>query len=400
MIREDDEDWSAVERVCRTLEKEISTIATTVTNSIRAALPVYAVVPESEHHRAVVLQLCNRLHALAGQRGLNAGELETATDLATERASLGVPIDALIAAYQTADAAIWQAVVARMAPPTTQLLPRIGTLMFDAVRETTAAMAGAHSRVARAIDGDRIALAHRFLECVDDPAQQSAASVIAARLGFEPAGGFTGLVWQPEPAIAGSAAPRVTALSAYLGAAVISRVVAGGGLEMVTQGERVHEVLARGLLEEPLKGRWGVGVTRSGTAGARESLRDARLVLACTSARLPVRTFTRDWHEAVVLAERARLGVLLASAVEVAAANPHLAETVLAFAAADMSVAATAPDIHLHANSVTYRLERWERLTGLDARSFTGLSRSVVVCRLAELDREGLGRDSASPEGA
>jgi sugar diacid utilization regulator len=60
-----------------------------------------------------------------------------------------------------------------------------------------------------------------------------------------------------------------------------------------------------------------------------------------------------------------------------------LAETVLAFAAGDMSVARAGEALHLHANSVTYRLQRWALLVGWDPRTFDGLIRSVAACRLA-----------------
>lgn len=150
----------------------------------------------------------------------------------------------------------------------------------------------------------------------------------------------------------------------------------------------IADVVAGVLAQPSLTGRWGVGLARRGLPGASESLGDARLALRCTSSRHPLRTFADDWHEAIVLAERARFGVLLAAAVEVADAHPHLAEAVLAFAGADMSIADTARAVHVHANSVTYRLDRWSRLTGLEARSFAGLTRSVTACRLAELGSE------------
>lgn len=394
MVRDNHDDWVAVERICRGMALEVSAIAGTVTESIRRAQPVYSAVIEAEHRRAVAVQMGNRLQALAEQRGLSPSELEAATDLAAERAAEGIPIDALIAAYQAADAEIWRILVERSTPATAPLLPRIGTLMFDAIRETTTVMARAHSRVARAIDGDRITLAHQFLDCVEDPEQRSVASVIATRLGLDPAGSFLGIVWLPdlddlEPATART----VSALPAHLAADVVSRAVAGGGLEMVTQTQRFPELVAQCLAAGSLSGRWGVGVARAGLTGASASLGDARLAFGATSARHPIRTFARDWHEAVVLAGRARLEVLLASAVEVARSNPHLTETVLAFAAADMSVAATAPAVQVHANSVTYRLERWARLTGLDPRTFAGLSQSVVACRIAESDHERTGRE-------
>ncbi|HEY9562944.1 MAG TPA: helix-turn-helix domain-containing protein [Nocardioides sp.] len=359
-------------------------IANTVTASIRTAQPVYSVIPEIAHRAAVEVQVRNKLRALSEQRGLSTSELEAATDLAAERAAGGIPIDALIAAYQAADTVIWRIVVERSTPEVVALLPRIGTLMFEAISETTTAMAGAHSSVARAIDGGRITLAHHFLECLEDPEQRSAASTIAVRLHLDPAGDFIGLVWRPDSDrtdLAGHG--TVSTLPPQLADDVVSRSVAGGRMEMITQSERVPALVASGVAAGALEGLWGVGLARRGLDGAGQSLGDARLALGCSSADRPIRTFEDAWYEAVVLAERARFDVLLAPAVGVARAHPHLAETIIAFAAADMSIAATAPVVHVHANSVTYRLDRWSRLTGLEARSFDGLSRSVIACHLA-----------------
>lgn len=364
--------------------EEATSIVATLTGSIRAGQPEYAVVPEREHRQAVAVQVRNRLQALSEQRALRATEIEAATALAAERAAQGIPIDALIAAWQAADTLIWRMIVERSTHTAAPLLPAVGTLMFDAIRETTSAMAGAHNRVARGIDGDRVALAHRFMECVEDPGQQAASAVVATRLGLDPGGTFVGLVWSPGPAGDEAVAPQtVPVLPGHLAADVVGRPVAGGRLEMVTQAERLPESIAHGPDAGSPGGLWGIGLARRGLSGAHESLGDARIAFGAASAQRPIRTFTQDWHEAVLLAERSRLDPLLAPTVEVARAHPHLAETVLAFAAADMSVAATAPAVHLHANSVTYRLHRWSQLTGMEARSFAGLSQSVVACRLA-----------------
>ncbi len=118
------EGWQAVERTLEAMVDEVSVIAETVTTSIRSAQPVYVVIPEPEHRAAVALQVLNRLHALSEQRALSSSELAAATDLAAERAAGGgVPIDALIAAYQVADAEIWRILVGRSTPPMIPLLP-------------------------------------------------------------------------------------------------------------------------------------------------------------------------------------------------------------------------------------------------------------------------------------
>src|SRR3546814_15482436 len=112
-------------------------------------------------------------------------------------------------------------------------------------------MAGAHSSVARAIDGGMITLAHHFLECLEDPEQRSAASTIAVRLHLDPAGDFIGLVWRPDSDrtdLAGHG--TVSPLPPQHADDVVRRSVAGGRMEMITQSERVPAPVASGVEAE------------------------------------------------------------------------------------------------------------------------------------------------------
>ena len=59
-----------------------------------------------------------------------------------------------------------------------------------------------------------------------------------------------------------------------------------------------------------------------------------------------------------------------------------LRETLLAFAAADLNVGATARRLHIHPNTVNYRLRRLERLTGRDVRRFQDVVDLVAALRM------------------
>lgn len=60
-----------------------------------------------------------------------------------------------------------------------------------------------------------------------------------------------------------------------------------------------------------------------------------------------------------------------------------LRETLLAYAASDLNVGATARRLHLHPNTVHYRLGRVERLTGRDVRRFADVVDLVAALRLS-----------------
>lgn len=48
--------------------------------------------------------------------------------------------------------------------------------------------------------------------------------------------------------------------------------------------------------------------------------------------------------------------------------------TITAFVTADMSITSAASALHVHPNTVRYRLARIAQTTGLDPRTFTGLA--------------------------
>lgn len=123
----------------------------------------------------------------------------------------------------------------------------------------------------------------------------------------------------------------------------------------------------------------GIGAVRAGAAGAAETVRDALTVLAL--GRPGVVRFDDAWHLATLAESRPRLQPVWDAAGEVADKNGHLAAAVLAFADGDLSVVTGARALHIHPNTMIYRLERWKALTGWDARTFDGLARSVACLR-------------------
>ena len=375
-------EWEPVRSVLSGLLEDVDELARTVTAVIRQAVPVYLALPEEEHRTAVEHQLRLRLVALAEARELGSAALEASAELAAARAAEGIPVDAVIAAYQAGDQEIWRSLAERGSPAVTPMMPEVGRMMFAATSATTAAMARAHTRVARGIDGGRITLAHQLLQLLDEPTGPVEADGIAQRLGFDPSGEFVALAWLAGDQPHGSAYEAASSLRAASLDLVI-RATGNGHLEMVAQAHDVDRLVAH-VVDELPGGRLGVGLSRPGLAGARSSMADAWLALRASTPTRAVVRFATHWLESIVLADGERLEELTRAAVDVAVAHAHLASTVRAFVAADMSIATTAQAMHLHANSVAYRLERWRLLTGLDPRTFDGLAQSVIVCRLAE----------------
>jgi sugar diacid utilization regulator len=126
----------------------------------------------------------------------------------------------------------------------------------------------------------------------------------------------------------------------------------------------------------------GFGQRRDGLAGARLSLAEAVRAVRLAGVLGRDVDFAEHWLLATVLGDAEHLD-LLDTGVRVATEHPHLADTVRTFAESGFSAAATARTSNLHANSVAYRLERWQQLTGWRLDKFEGLARSVVAITLA-----------------
>lgn len=389
-------DWFAVRQLCNELLEELPTASSDVVDSIRESISAYAAVPKHEHMTHVAQQLRIRLAALSERRALNAGELAAAGDLAAQRAVQGIPIDAVIAAYQAGDQHIWDLVAARATTATTTLMPEFGRLMFAATSRTTEVMTRAHSRLARDIDAGRITLAHQFLELLKDPSTHTEAALAAHRLDLDPSGTFVGCVWLPGPHEPDVAYEAVSTL----GSAAVNLVVrgAGGGRFEVLAQPSEPEAFADLTAQELRNGRLGIGIARHGLSGALQSLTDAHLALTSTTETATTARFAETWLESLVIAGSRPLRDLLQAAIKASQTHPHIAETVRAFAAADMSIATTAKTVHLHANTVTYRLARWTHLTGLDPRTFKGLSHSLIACQMADQHLPE-GPEDLPPEG-
>ncbi|WP_348730481.1 helix-turn-helix domain-containing protein [uncultured Mycolicibacterium sp.] len=386
MSRENHEsgpEWSFVRSLCTQLIDQLPATARHLTDGIRSALPAYAVVPRHTHTAHVAEQLRIRLTALAEHRELSAAELAKASDLAAQRASQGVPIDAVIAAYQAGDQEIWNLIAEQATTAADVVLPELGRLMFVATSRTTEAMARAHSRVARELDAGRITLAHQFVQLLEDPETHPEATLVAAKLGFDPSGTFVACDWRPpEHSSPDVTYESVTALaSAQI--TVVARAAGDGRFELLAQPPD-PESWTRLAEQELTDGRLGIGMARRGIAGAHASLTDAHLALGSTTGVDTAARFADTWLEALVIAGSDRLHDLLEPAVKASRAHPHLAETVRSFASADMSIAKTAKSVHLHANTVTYRLDRWADLTGMNPRTVRGLSHSLIACQLGE----------------
>jgi len=110
----------------------------------------------------------------------------------------------------------------------------------------------------------------------------------------------------------------------------------------------------------------GIGRPVSGIGSVRESLRDAELALERASSEDTVVAFEHFDLGTLLLSEASpeRLEPKVAELVAVLRENPALYETLVAYFDHDLDVPAAAAELHLHPNSLRYRLTRIEEVLG------------------------------------
>jgi DNA-binding PucR family transcriptional regulator len=140
----------------------------------------------------------------------------------------------------------------------------------------------------------------------------------------------------------------------------------------------LSQLLGRAAVREPLAA--GISLPLRALDEIPRAHREARRALALAPAGGVLR-----------LADLTLFDYLLAGADETARRlgpsgldrlDAPLRETLLAYTASDLNVGATARRLHLHPNTVHYRLGRVERLTGRDIRNFADVVDLVAALRL------------------
>jgi hypothetical protein len=148
----------------------------------------------------------------------------------------------------------------------------------------------------------------------------------------------------------------------------------------------------------------GIGVSLDTDEVARlpESLEEARLALEFTSGNRPLMHFSDvnlpeflirradktalrlipEWMRHLAAAEGGQLG--------------ELSRTIRAFAESSLNVKQTARRLGVHANTVYFRLNRINKLSGIDPRTFSGTSLLLTSLRL--LEAHGNGKEIAPGE--
>ena len=140
----------------------------------------------------------------------------------------------------------------------------------------------------------------------------------------------------------------------------------------------------------------GVGASRDTTEIARlpESLEEARLALGFTSPAQPLGHFADiDLLQFIIRRADAIAVRLIPEGMRHltpagGAPSAELLRTIYAFAECSLNVKQTARRLRLHTNTVYFRLNRIKKLSGIDPRTFSGMSLLLTGLRLGEAQSE------------
>ncbi|WP_432570238.1 PucR family transcriptional regulator [Kineococcus sp. SYSU DK005] len=374
----------AIEQLYARAQSRVPALTVEVIELIRERVASYGTVAVSEQVRHTEGQLRGMVTGLAAGRGPGPRELEAARDLGRQRAHDGVPLDALIGAYQVGFQRLW-AQIQQLADESgdqqlqLDLLGRVDGV-WSWMQAITAAAAQGHSETTRVLEEVDIRSTHRFVQALSQGAvEREAVERTAASLGYDLTGRFQVVCWS----ISGWSEQQVRrwherdreprrALQ-HLHVADVGQVMVA-----VLQGVDPAALVAR-VRRVGAEVRAGVGLSRPGVQGAVDSYRDAVLCLAHADPRREVVPFERWWLPVSLSGQAPRLRQVLEPGLRAAADNPHLLQTVTAFADAGSSLSTTAAALHVHVNTVRYRLGRWRTLTGWDPMTWDGLCRTLLV---------------------
>jgi PucR-like helix-turn-helix protein/diguanylate cyclase with GGDEF domain len=156
------------------------------------------------------------------------------------------------------------------------------------------------------------------------------------------------------------------------------------------KAESLRAARQRTLAEHEIDVRYGVSVPSRGFPSVQQAYREATLSLSYTSASRPIVSLDElsALECAVIGATATTKSVIASKGVGLRALSPGdraaAVETIRAFAAADLNVASAAQRMHVHPNTVRYRLQQIAARTGYDPRSFAGLVDLICILETTE----------------
>ena len=394
------------------VERQVPKLARAMIDAFVKEIPLYSLLPREQLEGEILTITASNLRlffsALREGRDLSSEELGDVRTSAARRAEERVPLDAVLTAYHVGGRIGWQALVDNAKPDETDALIAAGARVLLYVQQVTAAVAAAYLEEQQTIYGEerdaRRALASALLS-------GDSADALAARLGVRIAPAYLVVALhldrhpdESERGVGGAIAARrkvrrvQSSLDECAGEPVLSLLEASGGSALLPVpadsapqvADVLQDLVARLTVaagsEVLAGGAVAVGVADIQRAG-RQAVDVVRL--ARQLGRPPGGYLLRDVLLEYQLTRPSDAHAALSGLLDPLDRNPDLPHTLEVYLAHDLDRRRTAAALHVHPNTLDYRLRRIVELTGLDPSTSRGLQllgAALAARRLADLD--------------
>src|SRR3954451_1782561 len=400
----------ATGRVAQALAGRYTDIGQAITARIIDEIPGYRdAAPELIHDlragATATVEVLARTHAEGST--VRREDVAFVHDLAARRVHQGVSLEVFIHAYRVALLACWDAcadeasrlrisreagfALARSAISAVDTITTqaSGAYLREETRLRTQSGRAGRDLVERLVDGQPI-----------DPGRRHPAAP-----GLDPTGVLLTVVGRIEQATlaVGDALQLARDLleeSMSLGTVRPLATIRHGELVLISAGtsprarvESLRATRQRTIEERDVDVHYGVSVPSQGFASVQQAYREAALSLSYTSATRPIVSLDElSALECALIGATATTKALIASKGNDLRELPDeeraaAVETIRAFSDADLNVAKAAEHMHVHPNTVRYRLQQIAAKTGHDPRTFTGLVDLICILELSDNDQ-------------
>lgn len=377
-------------------ERRIPRLARAMIETFVAEVPIYSRLPREQLDGEITTitedNLRTFFRALREGRSPDDEELAEPRSSAARRAQERVPLDAVLTAYHIGTRMCWQALVAEAGPDDLPALLAAGERVMLYLQSVTAAVSTAYLEEQQAIHGEERDARRAFASALLNGEPVTA---LAGRLGVTVAPAYVVLALavgqhpdEQDVGVVGAVAARrklrrlQERLDAFAGEPVLGLLDPGGGLVLVpTLPGKLDDTIAAlpGVVADVAVAA-GADVTAgaAGCAGLDGLVRVGRqakdvLGLALRMGRPPGLYLISDVLLEYQLTRDSDALPLLAGLLDPLSRNPDLVLTLETYLANDLDRRGTATSLHVHPNTLDYRLHRIAELTGLDPSSPTGL---------------------------
>lgn len=393
--------------VAELLHRHRAELVARVLTRLRDEIPAYRRLP-AEALSGDILQVTDRnlrtfLEVLTTGRPPSDETLAALRESAARRAEEGIPVEYVLSAYHLGVQVIWEFVSADARPEDVADLAAVNAEVLRYLQAATAAVAAGYLEERQTISGDEQLTRHTLLAAlldgnrIEDAAERAAVRlpeqylVLSVAVGPHPDESAPGV----DAAIAARRKlrrlrvelqrqvrePALTALTDDRGAALVP-------LPAPPEWPWVRQLVA--ALSRAAGAPVTAGVTTAPPAGVRAAAELARNLLdvALTLGRPPGPYRLDDLLLEYQLSRPSEARDRLAARLDPLDDHPELLHTLVTFLRLGRARRPTAAELHLHPNTVDYRMRKVTSLTGLDPMdgAHTAALEAALVARAARDD--------------